>query len=688
MAVDSQEKPFTACKAPSDDADASPLDFSKRKLPPRLPLDAEDAPAPVRPRRMSLLSDALRSPLLPQDPTHAPKRSSGCAPGCGAACTTGILKHNDDAHALHFPDEPRAAGAGTRTHFVEPVKPPRRASSAASRTKSAPVSPQARKSHHRSEPRCPSVTFQEPHPRARSTSPRMLLRSQMVLLDSALDTDEPNVLGPAVSSASESDDESDDEAGEEESEEESDCIGEEDGQTDEDSEASNMDERATSSDEEASPPVPTGPLSRPPLLRASLSSGPASLAQITKRRALSFSDHTPSAATRASQSVPRRRSLAFAASPFELKERDRLLSTHRAHGRRRMVASPMVSSTSSPATNLFDTPHRVSSCDSEVTQCSSDAADDDDDGCRLQVRSPHLVQARPRSPKPEEVTSSEEDDEEDECSDYGTSSNEAAEEEAVAEEEAPAPPPPSHRAANPSDLSMDPCAAWANESIDADADDAAPPSSSHTPDVVCTCRSTPRMGTRRRSSVLHSLMLTEPTMHYTGSYGERLDTADELALAAEMLLLHKSPDVERDAQEWTPASSAPRSSDDEGTSSAEEDTARSPVLRRAVASPSMEACSACASPQGSGFASPQGLSFRRGRELQPHWRASTSPHHGSLSMDRRSRSDSVYPSSTPTDAPRLLRKNSYMSVTRSLHAALSPPDPSVGERPAVSPRYV
>lgn len=57
-------------------------------------------------------------------------------------------------------------------------------------------------------------------------------------------------------------------------------------------------------------------------------------------------------------------------------------------------------------------------------------------------------------------------------------------------------------------------------------------------------------------------------------------------------------------------------------------------------------------------------------------------------MDRRSRSDSVYPSSTPTDAPRLLRKNSYMSVTRSLHAALSPPDPSVGERPAVSPRYV
>ena len=59
MAVDSQEKPFTACKAPSDDADASPLDFSKRKLPPRLQLDAQDAPAPVRPRRMSLLSDAL-----------------------------------------------------------------------------------------------------------------------------------------------------------------------------------------------------------------------------------------------------------------------------------------------------------------------------------------------------------------------------------------------------------------------------------------------------------------------------------------------------------------------------------------------------------------------------------------------------------------------------------------------------
>lgn len=693
MAVDSQAKPGLACKAPSDDADASPLDFSKRKLPPRLPLDAEEAPAPMRPRRMSLLSDALRSPLLPQDATHAPKRSSGCVPGCGAACTTGILKHNDDAHALQIPDEPRAPATGTRTHFIEPVKPPRRARSVASRTKSAPVSPQARKSYHRPEPRCPSVTFLEPHMRARSTSPRMLLRSQMAQLGSALRPDAPDALGPAVSSASESDVESGVETGDEESDdnasdEESDGVGVEDGETDEDTEASDTDERASSDDEEASPPVPAGLIGRSPPLRTSLSSGSTSLAQITKRRALSFSDHTPPAATQASQSVPRRRSLAFAASPFELKERDRLLSTHRTHGTRRMVVSPMVSSMSSPATNLFDTPHRVSSLDSEATECSSDAADDDEGG-RLQVRSPHLVQTRPRSPKPKEVASSEEDDEEDECSEYATSSDEAVDEEAIVDEEATAPAPPLHRAAEAADTSMDPCAAWANESIDADADDAVPVSSaSRTPDAVCTCRVPPRPGARRRPSVLHSLMLTEPTMHYTGSHGERLDTADELALAAEMLLLHKSPDVEHDAQEWTPASSAPRSSDDEGASSAEEGVSHSPVLRRAVGSPSLEACSACASPQGSGYASPHGLSFRRGRELQPHWRASTSPHHGRLSMDRRSRSDSVYPTSTPTEAPRLLRKSSYMSVTRSLHATLSPPDPSVGERPAVSPRYV
>ncbi|WFC95524.1 protein-serine/threonine phosphatase [Malassezia brasiliensis] len=686
MAVDSQAKPGPACRAPSDGADASPLDFSKRKLPPRLPLDAEDARAPARPRRMSLLSDALRSPLLAQDAIHAPKRSPGCVPGSGAGCTTGILKHNDDPHASQIPDEPRAPATGTRTHFVEPVKPPRRARSVASHTKSAPVSPQARKSYHRPEQRCPSVTFLEPHARARSTSPRMLVRSQVSQLDSALRSNAPDALGPAVSSASESDVDASDDESDSTSGEESDGVGDEEDESDEDTEASDMDELA-SSDEEASPPVPAGPIGRSPPLRTSSSSGPASLAQITKRRALSFSD-TPPAATQTSQSMPRRRSLAFAASPFELKERDRLLSMHRTHGKRRMVASPMVSSTSSPATNLFDITHRVSSFDSEATGCSSDAADDDDGG-RLQVRSPHLVQTRPRSPKPEEVASSEEDDEEAESSEDTTSSDEEADEEVLVEDEAPAPAPPSHRAAESADTSMDPCATWANESIDADADDTAPVSSaSHTPEVACTCRATPRLVTRRRPGVLHSLMLTEPTMHYTGIQDERLDTADELALAAEMLLLHKSPDVERDAQEWTAASSVPRLSDDEGASSAEESTARSPAFRRSVGSPSMEACNACVSPQGSGFVSPQALCFRRGRNLQPHWRASTSPHHGRLSMDRRSRSDSVYPMSTPKEAPRLLRKSSYTNVTRSLHAKLSPPDPSVGERPAVSPRYV
>ncbi|WFD39454.1 protein-serine/threonine phosphatase [Malassezia japonica] len=149
----------SAADPPPDAADTSPLDFSKRAVPAWLngsDSEAEVTPAPSR--RMSLLSDALRSPTASQEAQFTP-----------SGLTSGILKHG----LLQEPKvcEPRPAMAAARTHFVEPEKPHRYRWSRSHSTH-APLHKSESELPAESATRRTSITFIEPRSRARSTSPR------------------------------------------------------------------------------------------------------------------------------------------------------------------------------------------------------------------------------------------------------------------------------------------------------------------------------------------------------------------------------------------------------------------------------------------------------------------------------------------------------------------------------------
>ena len=688
MAANLRTDVHAAQETPSHDDDCSPLDFSKRALPARLNLE-DETPIPGLPaRRMSLLSDALRSPPLLQECARTTNETTCWSPGWTPGWTPGILKNTETD--IQHQSESRPAGQTTRTHFVEPVKPCRTERSSTSRTKSAPVSPQLHKSELPNEVRRSSVTFLEPVARPRSTSPHSKMRSQKALFNTSVFTDEDvceSVSSPSGSPVGRNE-KHDKYPGSQE--DQSGDIDEDDNQDleeeDETSDDYEKDESEQSNDEDDEEEEQQAQILREqsaakmgcsPRIKKSRISDPASLSHLVKRRALSFSDNNRQEGPKP-ESLPRRRSLAFAESPFHRKEHENLLRLHRRHAKRCMTRSPMLSSASSQTTNLFDTPRLSSSYDSSEMECDVDELKHE--LSQIQVCSPHLVKLRAPSPKPQDLGSPEDDSdeelEEEEQSDSSDTHDDSSEgdesdddgddsEDVVADEiddpiaQVKDGKPISHSTADTSDettVGMDQCAVWASQSISSENDCSRSfvlESSLNEP--IHQHSLAHRRQIQRRTSALHTLMLTEPSMQYAGSSSEQLDKTDELALAAELLLLHKSPEVEEENTSGPTVPSVCFTSDDEDMQS-EEDGEPSHSHLQPV-SPGLNPRSPWMSPESTSLKSPQSLSFRREREMHAH-RFSTSPSRERQKSGRRAGSDTAYTLSPNGAIPRLMRKRS------------------------------
>ncbi|WFD07252.1 hypothetical protein MVES1_002612 [Malassezia vespertilionis] len=237
----------------------------------------------------------------------------------------------------------------------------------------------------------------------------------------------------------------------------------------------------------------------------------------------------------------RRGSLVFAKSPSEVKV-SRLQSG--SHARRRMLMSPAcLSSTSSSATNLFESQLHSSACGSDEMPSSgslkSSVAASDEEPVHhrgsFRVCSPHLVKepsVRHRSLSPMPLF------------------NNAEESEVTEESE------------NESGY-LDPCMVWANESVKENgaAEDAADVRA--VMDAPMPVRHRCSSGGTRRHTILHSLMATEPDKCTAMDLAHATGT-DELILAAEMLLMNQSPDT-HDTDGLKPDSDDGRSDEDTDT---------------------------------------------------------------------------------------------------------------------------
>lgn len=108
-------------------------------------------------------------------------------------------------------------------------------------------------------------------------------------------------------------------------------------------------------------------------------------------------------------------------------------------------------------------------------------------------------------------------------------------------------------------------------------------------------------------------------MQYSGSYTKELDTTDELVLAAELLLLHKSPELDEERATFHAMPTFHVSSDEEEDDEAPVPSRFPQVPRRPhTCAPLTRDCSpneSLLSPYSSGVTSPQSLSFRRAREM-------------------------------------------------------------------------
>lgn len=698
----------SAADPPPDAADTSPLDFSKRAVPAWLngsDSEAEVTPAPSR--RMSLLSDALRSPTASQEAQFTP-----------SGLTSGILKHG----LLQEPKvcEPRPAMAAARTHFVEPEKPHRYRWSRSHSTH-APLHKSESELPAESATRRTSITFIEPRSRARSTSPRFQSTRNVFAKETAvLGIDDEDVIDDE--DTIDDKDAVDDELADESSES--------DEAADNDKEAADKHSDDQESDSEAAPSSTRSPaplacsaqapvaLTSPPLTAVSTLSVHALPLSTSspRRRTLSFHDVTEYGSPKDQNETaqpPRRRSLAFAISPHELRERDRLQSMHRrqVHGKRCMVASPGVSSSSSLVTNLFDTPWPPSTCGSTGTAGSGPNEPSEH---RLHVRSPHLVKARLPSPIPspheldddeDEEGDDDEDDEDDEDEGDDEDDDEDDEDEDEDDEDedeekalddlldddvdlvmAAADQDTSlSRAKNDADdalSSMDPCVAWASQSTDMEECPLSPAPVAVTDEPALCCEHSHRRPTSHRGSVIQSLLITEPTMQYSGSYTKKLDTTDELVLAAELLLLHKSPELDEERATFHAMPTFHVSSDEEEEEESPVSSRFPQVPRRPhTCAPLTRECSpngSLLSPHSSGVTSPQSLSFRRTRDLSlGRYPPGSCSRYGSSSGAASTSGDDVSRWECNTPSPqRALFPTTQRSGTTSMDELHAPSNPS------------
>ncbi|WFD00782.1 hypothetical protein MYAM1_003534 [Malassezia yamatoensis] len=670
----------------------SPLDFTKRAIPAQLDLHNTQSHTGTSTRRPSLLSDAIRSPNMDAEFAHTSRGTSPGMPNTPHCHTPGILKHSQATESQTHSGQ-RQLGSCVRAHFLEPVKPSRKERTTASRTKSAPVSPARRLSDQHAD-RLPLAQLSNKPQRSQSYSPFTALRSQDELFTAPVfaDDDELSELECSAYHPQDAFDEQRTPAqwNDRDEDEENSSVGDEQDEVGDDSEEYSSEDDDDCLQQASTDLQPRGLRSvdlkdskrNSTYVRSNtqLLSEEASLSHLCKRRALSFGDVLPE--PESSNPLPLRRTLSFAPSPLESNHVNYPRNSRlRRQCRRRMIASPMVSSSSSLITDLFDAQLAYSPYGSHHTERStigdphgfatSQSVENNDAMTNLQaavLRSPHLIKSRAPSPKPQAASSkpqslassTDADDNDDEVL-YSESQDDASLDTDMS-------------GSNSSDT-QDPILSRernvrakyttiANTALDSDGDDddddddvistqiralelspstsdadstmhndrnrskrseaskllPSPNYNNHTGDLAgyhqqSTCYSCKTRQTRprrsRRSSVLHSLLQTEPGMSVPEPKVDQLDRTDELAIAAELLLLHKPSESSLDSRRSTlPSHSA--QSDDDSQDSETASLRRSERERCGSAEPVL--CNECSLSQSSQALSPSTLSFRRERE--------------------------------------------------------------------------